>query len=38
MGEKYYPTKSSKFIACLDSNNLYAWVMRKALPVGWMDG
>lgn len=24
MGEKYYPTKSSKFIAYLDTNNLTA--------------
>lgn len=32
MGEKYYPTKSSKFIAYLDTN--YGCAMRKPLPVG----
>ena len=39
ISEKFHLSKPSKFIAYLDANNLYAWAMRKPLPVGnfrWM--
>ena len=39
MGEKYDPSRPSKYLAYLDANNLYGWVMMKPLPVGdfkWM--
>ena len=40
MGEKFDKTKPSKFLAYLDSNNLYGWAMMQPLPVGdfhWMN-
>ena len=40
MGEKYDPSRPSKYLAYLDANNLYGWAMMKPLPVGdfkWMD-
>ena len=33
MGEKYDPSKPSKYIVYLDANNLYGWAMSKPLPV-----
>ena len=39
MGEKYDPSRPSKYLAYLDANNLYGWAMMKPLPVGdfkWM--
>ena len=41
MGEKYDPSRPSKYLAYLDANNLYGWAMMKPLPVGdfkWMTG
>ena len=32
MGDKYDPTKPSKFIPYLDANNLYGWAMSHPLP------
>ena len=40
MGEKFDPKKSSKYIAYLDTNDLYGKAMMKPLPVGdfeWME-
>ena len=39
MGTEFDPTKDSKFISYLDSNNLYGWAMSKQLPTSgfeWM--
>ena len=39
MGEDHDASKPSKYIPCLDANNLYGWAMYKPLPVGnfnWM--
>ena len=32
MGDKFNPSEPSKYIAYLDSNNLYGWAMSKPLP------
>ena len=32
--KNYNPTKPSKFISCLDMNNLYGWAMSNYLPNG----
>ena len=32
--KNYNPTKRSKFISCLDMNNLYGWAMSNYLPYG----
>ena len=40
MGDKYDPSKPTKFIKYLNANNLYAWAMSKPLPTGsfkWMN-
>lgn len=40
MGEKFDPSKPSKYITYLDANNLYGWAMSKPLPVKdfkWMN-
>ena len=40
MGDKYDPSKPSKYIAYLDVNNLYGWAMSKPLPTHgfeWME-
>ena len=39
MGEKYDPSRQSKYLAYLDANNLFGWAMMKPLLVGdfkWM--
>ena len=41
MEEKFDSQSPSKYLAYLDANNLYGWVMMKPLPVGdfkWMGG
>ena len=32
MGNKFVASELSKYIACLDANNLYSWAMSKPLP------
>ena len=32
MEAAFDPTTDSKFISCLDANNLYGWTMSKQLP------
>ena len=34
MGEAYDPSKATKYITCLDANNLYGCAMCQPLPVG----
>ena len=39
MGTEFDPAKESKFVSCLDANNLYGWAMSKQLPTSgfkWM--
>ena len=39
MGTEFDPTKDSKFISYLDTNNLYGWAISKQLPTSgfeWM--
>ena len=31
MGDKYDASKPTKYISCLDANNLYGWAMSKSL-------
>ncbi len=40
MGDEYDPEKLTKYITCLDANNLYGWAMSTPLPTGgfkWME-
>ena len=39
MGTEFDPAEETKFISCLDANNLYGWAMSKQLPTSgfkWM--
>ena len=36
MGTEFDPAEESKFIICLDANNLSDWSMSKPLPIIWI--